>query len=622
MYVVGTAGHVDHGKSTLVKALTGIDPDRLKEEKEREMTIDLGFAWIRIDGQEEIGIVDVPGHRDFIENMLAGVGGIDLAILVIAADEGIMPQTVEHLAILDLLKVRGGIVVLTKIDLIDDPDWLELVELDVFDALQGTVFEQAPFVMTSATTGKGIDELRTLIYEQLSDIEEQTDIGQARLPIDRVFSLAGFGTVVTGTLGGGFLHVGDPVELQPANLLGRIRGLQTHQVKRTDTGPGSRVAVNLTGIAKDKIKRGQVLASPGVLSGTILCDVEYEHLPDSEIPLKHNEDVKFFTGAAEVMARVRLIGDRQISPGKSGWLQLALYESVAMVRGDRFILRRPSPAATIGGGRILDPHPGKRHKRFRPDVIQRFERIVGGLPDELLEDELIRREPVRIDSLIAESTLEPQVAREMFMQLLKDKRAVTANEYALSSHGWQRVNKSLLRSLAQYHQAYPLRQGMPREELRSRLKVPSGVYSHILRQASADSSFVDEGHTIRLTDHSISFSVQQQESIDRLMVRFRELGVNAPSVKEAQEQVGVDVYYALIDMAAIIQINNDVVYSDGVYKKILKQIVSYLQANGRIDAAKLRDLLNTSRKYSIAILEHLDEIKVTKRVDDYRVLVP
>ncbi len=621
MYVVGTAGHVDHGKSTLVKALTGIDPDRLKEEKEREMTIDLGFAWIRAVGKEEIGIVDVPGHRDFIENMLAGVGGIDLAILVIAADEGIMPQTVEHLAILDLLKVRGGIVVLTKIDLIEDPDWLELVELDVFDSLQGTVFERAPIVMASATTGKGIDELRNLIYEQLSEIEEQTDIGQARLPIDRIFSLPGFGTVVTGTLGGGFLHIGDLVELQPAKLQGRIRGLQTHQVKRTETGPGSRVAVNLTGITKDKIKRGQVLAAPGVLSGTILCDVEYEHLLDTDTPLKHNEAVKFFTGAAEVMARVRVIADRQINPGKSGWLQLALQESVAMLRGDRFILRRPSPAATLGGGRILDPHPGRRHRRFRPDVIQRFERIVSGLPDELLEDELIRREPIRIDSLIAESTLEPQVAQEVFEKLLMNNRAVTADEFAISSRGWQRLNQNLIRTLAQYHQNYPLRQGMPREELRSRLKAPASVYLKSLRHAASESSIVDEGRTIRLADHKIYFSLNQQEAIDRLMVKFEKQGVNSPSVKEAQEQVGVDVYQALVDLASIIQISNEVVYSDVVYKKLYDQIVSYLQGNGQIDAAQLRDLLNTSRKYSIALLEHLDDIGVTKRVDDYRVLI-
>jgi selenocysteine-specific elongation factor len=287
MYVIGTAGHVDHGKSTLVQALTGIDPDRLAEEKARALTIDLGFAWLTL-GEEEVGVVDVPGHQDFIENMLAGVGGIDLALFVVAADEGVMPQTEEHLAILDLLEVRSGVVALTKVDLIDDPDWLELVTLDLSETLTGTVLANAPIVPVSAHSGQGLDELKRVIQAQLADVEARPDLGRPRLPVDRVFSLTGFGTVVTGTLLDGRFHSGDNIEIQPAGRNGRIRGLQTHKTKREVVQPGSRVAVNLTGIDKDEVKRGDVIAQSGVVRGTILLDVAYRHLAGADKPLKHN----------------------------------------------------------------------------------------------------------------------------------------------------------------------------------------------------------------------------------------------------------------------------------------------------------------------------------------------
>ncbi len=358
MHVIGTAGHVDHGKSTLVEALTGIDPDRLKEEIEREMTIDLGFAWLKPgEGREEVGIVDVPGHQDFIENMLAGVGGIDLALLVVAADEGVMPQTKEHLAILDILEIRGGVVALTKIDLVEDPEWIELVTLDVLDSLSGTCLADSPIIPVSARTGQGLAELQQTLLPLLEGTQPRPDMGRPRLPIDRVFTLTGFGTIVTGTLIGGRFTLGESVELQPSGRKSRIRGLQTHQSERQTTFPGSRVAVNLTGIGRSDVSRGDVVAAPGVVSSTILCDTTYRQLPDASSALKHNEQVKLFIGSAEVMARTRVLGMKQIQPGQSGWLQLALSQKTPMVRGDRFVLRRPPPAMTLGGRKILDSHP-------------------------------------------------------------------------------------------------------------------------------------------------------------------------------------------------------------------------------------------------------------------------
>jgi selenocysteine-specific elongation factor len=621
MHVIGTAGHVDHGKSTLVEALTGIDPDRLKEEKEREMTIDLGFAWMDGEDGEEIGIVDVPGHRDFIENMLAGVGGIDLALLVIAADEGVMPQTTEHLAILDLLQVMGGIVAVTKVDLVEDPDWLELVILDIGETLQGTVLQEAPIIPVSAVTGQGLNELKAQIFEQLNRIESRTNDGRPRLPIDRVFTLSGFGTVVTGTLIGGRFEVGDPIEIQPVSVEGRIRGLQTHKTSRKIAEPGSRVAVNLTGIDKDDIKRGYVLAQPGVIDGTILCDLLYRHLSNSVAPLRHNEEVKFFTGSAEVMARTRVIGERQIDPGATGWLQLSLREPIAMVPGDRYILRRPSPPSTIGGGKVLDPHPGRRHKRFRQDVVNRFETLAAGSSLEILEQVLIQQEPITPQGLIVKSGLVPSEADEAWQGLLNQERAVIVGEYAMTSASWANLQQRLINLVKDFHKSYPLRLGIPREELRSRLDIPAPLFNVLLADLSARNQIRIDGRSVKIQDHEVIFTPDQQNSIDDLMDWFAESGINTPSVRDARNMVGEDVFTALLELGDLVQISDDVVYRKTDYTAIVEKIRTYILENGKINAAELRDFFNTSRKYAIALLEHLDDIRVTRRVGDDRRLL-
>jgi len=624
MYVIGTAGHVDHGKSTLVEALTGIDPDRLAEEKERELTIDLGFAWLSLgegDDLEEVGIVDVPGHRDFIENMLAGVGGIDLALLVVAADEGVMPQTREHLAILDLLDVRGGVVALTKTDLIHDDDWLELVTLDLSDTLAGTVLEDAPIIPVSGRTGAGLEELRTTLAERLQATGSRTDTGRPRLPIDRVFSLTGFGTVVTGTLVGGRLQIGDEVDIQPSGRRGRVRGLQTHKVSRDVARPGSRVAVNVSGVDTDEVSRGDVLAAPGVVRGTILLDATYRHLSAADKPLRHNAEVKLFVGAAEVIARVRLIGARQINPGESGWLQLALQDAVAVVRGDRFILRRPSPPATIGGGRVLDPHPGRRHRRFRPEVVERLQTLAQGDPGEILEQRLARIEPAQPNDLFRQAGLDEETAESAWQSLLQAGRVIVLGQRALTRDTWQRLRKQMEETVADYHRTYPLRPGMPREELRSRLRLASNIFNSLLAQAAGDRLLVDTGSVVRAPDHEIRFSPSQQEKIDALFERFRRAGVNSPSVKESRAAVGNDVYEALVALDELRPLNEDVVYRTEQYEEVVNGITDHLREHGRTDAAEIRDLLDTSRKYAIALLEHLDEIRVTRRIGDERELI-
>lgn len=622
MFVIGTAGHVDHGKSTLVYALTGIDPDRLAEEKARQMTIDLGFAWLRLPGlPDEVGVVDVPGHRDFIENMLAGVGGIDLALFVVAADEGVMPQTREHLAILDLLQIQGGVTALTKVDLVDDPEWLELVTLELTETFEGTVLAHAPIIPVSAHTGQGLDQLKATLAERLQLCQARPDQGRPRLPIDRVFSLSGFGTVVTGTLMGGQLRLGDEVEIQPSGLTGRIRGLQTHKTRLNLAQPGSRVAVNLGGVDRGQVKRGDVVARPGVARPTLLLDVVYRHLAAADAPLKHQAEVKLFVGSAETLARTRILGAQQINPGEEGWLQLALSQPIAAMRGDRFILRRPSPGATLGGGRVLDPHPGRRHRRFRRELLQHLRTLTQGTSAELLLQALGRLEPVARPALLAQCGLEAAEATAAYAELQADGWLVELDEQVVTRarrQSWAGAAEALIRD---YHRQYPLRPGLPREELRSRLKLKPNVFNPLARQLAEQGVWVENGPVLHLAGHAIRFSAEQQAAVDQLLAVFRRAGINSPSVKEAQAMVGEAVYEALLALGQLKQISAEVVWEANDYAKFTQAVYTYLQQQTTITAAQVRDLFQTSRKYAIALLEHLDDQKITRRNGDMRELL-
>lgn len=617
MHVIGTAGHVDHGKSTLVLTLTGIDPDRLAEEKAREMTIDLGFAWMELGG-EEVGIVDVPGHRDFIENMLAGVGGIDLALFVIAADEGVMPQTREHLAILDLLEVKRGIVALTKCDLVDDPDWIELVTLEAMEALRGTSLAAAPVVPVSARTGLGIEALKEALTAALTEIGQTPDWQRPRLPIDRVFSLQGFGTVVTGTLLDGSLRLGDEVEVQPGPLFGRIRGLQTHKTKRDIVHPGSRVAINLSGLDRDELKRGQVVTTKGILRGTHLLDAVYRNLREADTPLLHNSEVKLFAGSAEVSAHVRIIGRENIPPGEEGWIQLATDAPIAVARGDRFILRRPSPGATLGGGRVLDPHPGRRHRRFRPDIIQRFQTLSQGTHEELLAQTLLRLGPSPQATLFEKAGLSMLDGREPLQKLIDDGQVVIAGRLLIAAATWNALQERILDELATFHRDAPMRPGMDREELRSRIQTPPAVFSHLRESMAAENRIVEAGTLLHLPAHQVTFTADQERAIDQLMALFRHNGPLSPSVKECKGIVDEGTYYALVDLGRIKPIAEDVVYSTEIYIELISKLTDFLNTQGSITAAEARDLLGTSRKYAIALLEHMDELRITRRSGDAR----
>jgi selenocysteine-specific elongation factor len=635
MRVVGTAGHVDHGKSTLVQALTGIHPDRLKEEQEREMTIDLGFAWLTLpgdgtDGGEEVGIVDVPGHRDFIENMLAGVGGIDAALFVVAADEGVMPQTREHLAILDILQIQGGVVALTKIDLINDPEWLDLVEADLGEVLGGTLLEEAPIVRVSAKSGVGITELLEAMRDCLSERPPRPDLGRPRLPIDRVFTMPGFGTVVTGTLSDGRLHVGDEVEILPGGRKGRVRGLQTHKRKEDTAVPGSRTAVNISGVSLDEIQRGQVVAHPGDYQPTQRLDVHFRLLPDVSQPLHHNTQVKLFIGAAENLARLRLLGSDELRPGEQGWLQLEPVTAVVAARGDRYILRRPSPGETLGGGMVVDPHPVRRHKRFSKGTLQKLEALARGAPADILLQALLGHGAAPLKEVLTSSNLDASEAEEALEELLATgqllnldgERRPALNDLVIGQAYWGQLSDQAIQEVERYHRAYPLRAGIPREELKSRLKAATRnstrLFNTALAKWVAQGALVESGLSVRHPEHAIRFNAEQQRAIDQLMKRFAASPYAPPTLKECQVEVGEPITNALIELGQLVAVAPEVVFRQQDYARMVADVRALIERQGELSVAQARDHFQTSRRYVLALLEYLDASGVTLRDGDVR----
>lgn len=622
MQVIGTAGHVDHGKSTLINRLTGINPDRLKEEQDREMSIELGFAWFKLPNDQEVGIVDVPGHRDFIENMLAGIGGIDAALFVVAADEGVMPQTREHLAILDLLQIPAGVVALTKVDLVRESEWLDLVEADLSETLADTILKDAPIVRVSARTGTGIDEITQALQDVLTQHPHRPDLGRPRLPVDRVFTLPGFGTVVTGTLMDGQLAVGDAVEILPRKLEGRIRGLQTHKQKEEKAQPGSRTAVNITGISVDQVQRGDVVVHPETYQATNMMDVWCTLLKDADAPLNHNTEVKLFLGAAEVMARVRLLGVQQLESGGEAFLQLMLKEPVVALRQDRFIIRRPSPAATIGGGQVIDPHPQHRHKRFNSNRIEELESLLVGTPQEILLQTAQKLGAASAQYLIKGSGLEAKEADEA-LKLLVDKGVIQelkGKKILITSTLQQQFTDKMLMKITAYHRRFPLRLGMPREQLKSETNLNADVFDALVLQLTDSGKLAAFDAKLRLIEHAIAFTDKQQGQVENLLKQFDGQPYSPPSVKQSLAEIGEELLNALIETGQLIQISEDVLFRSGAYLEMREAVIEHIRDHGEISLAELRDKFDTSRKYAVALLEYLDQTGVTIRKGDNRIL--
>jgi selenocysteine-specific elongation factor len=628
MYVIGTAGHVDHGKSSLVKALTGIHPDRLKEEIQREMTIELGFAWMELPDVGEVGIVDVPGHRDFIENMLAGVGGIDAVILVIAADEGVMPQTHEHLAILDILKIRSGLIALTKIDLVKDAEWLEMLENDIRQMVKNTILENAPILQVSSKTGIGINELKKNLVAILQDLPGRPDLNRARLPIDRVFSISGFGTVVTGTLLDGCLHLGDEIEIVPAHIKGRIRGLQSYQNKTEVSYPGSRTAVNISGINIDLIARGDVLVQPGKYQTTKMIDVNFTMLKDVSSPLRHNSVVKLFIGAAEILARVRVLGVDELQPGQTGWLQLDLKQPIVSMRGDHYILRKPSPGETLGGGVIMDPFPSNRHKRYDQEVLKKLNTIEKGSPEEIILSVLENSTALSTSEIIKLSRLPEDVATESIGTLILQNRLVQLSDpnsskdsaIVTSEKTFRMLSEKIIQEIQKYLKANPLRNGMPKEELKEKLRIESKVFQLLVKTWIQNDHLKDLGSLLTTPGYQVQFSSIQQARINQLLEKFSIAPFSPPTIKECQEVVGSEVYLALVDQKVLITVSDEVVYKNEDYLRLIEETKTLFSLHPLLTLGEFRDLMKISRRYAQAFLEHMDAIGITIREGDVRKL--
>jgi len=618
MYVIGTAGHVDHGKSALVQALTGIDPDRLREEKERGLTIDLGFAWLTLPNGEEVSLVDVPGHERFIKNMLAGVGGIDLALLVVAADEGVMPQTREHLAIIDLLGVEHGVVAITKADLVE-PELAALAAADIEEALRGTTLEGAPIVVCSAVTRTGLDELLTALQNELARTPAKRDIGRPRLPIDRAFTIAGFGTVVTGTLIAGALRLGQEVEVAPAGLRARIRGLQAHGQKVEVAPPGRRTAVNLAGMAVEELDRGMVVASPGWLRPATALDVRLRAVRYLTRPLRHNTTVTLHTGAAEVEGRLLLLDRDEVPPGEEAWAQIRLSRPVAAVGGDRFVVRDPND--TLGGGRIVDTQ-ARRHRRFHPPTVEKFEVMDRGSPREAVLMAVAASEPVSLRDLpggldlSAEDALAAVTEAVAAGELLAlDGGPPAEGTLLYTGEGFAALTARLTDVLSAHHRQFPLRSGISREELRRRLGLESRAFDQAASLWVERGEIKEASGSVSLAGHEPRPDAAQEERARQLLAALRSQPFSPPALDGDD-----DLLSYLEGRGDVVWVGEGIVFAAEAYREMVGRVVAHLRERQTVTLAQVRDLLGTSRKYAQALLEHMDEERITRRVGDERVL--
>ncbi len=619
-FVVGTAGHIDHGKSTLVLALTQIDPDRLAEEKRRGMTIDLGFAYMQLPSGRRVGIVDVPGHQRFLKNMLAGVHGMDAVLFVIAADEGPMPQTREHLAIVDLLGIEHGLVVLTKADLVDDA-WLGLVREDVTRLLAGTSLQQAPIVAVSSSTGDGLAELRDALDAELAKTAARPDVGRPRLPVDRSFAMSGFGTVVTGTLVGGTLRQGAELALLPAGRRVRIRGLQQHNRPVEEARPGSRTAVNLSGLDHSQVRRGDVLALPGTLPASRRLDARLVVLPGVQ-PLRHHQQLQMYHETSEVMIELSLLERDELRGGEVGWVQLFATQPVVALDGDRFILRVPSPAATVAGGVIVDSAP-RRHRRRDQAVLANLAARERADPGTAAVLELGKNPWGLVDAELAGRLSLSPAQLEKILAPLIDRGAVRrlASRW-LTREQWERSVARVLSGLTAYHGAQPLRRGMPKEELRSRTGMPAELFAELLAVLAADRTVVDQGGEVAAATHHPALTSEQETAIGAFVAELEGQPFNPPPLPDLVRRYRLTpalLQYLVVD-GRVVRVNDDTAFARSAYDDAVRRLRRHLTEHRTLTVAAARDVLGSSRRYVLPLLEWLDAQKITRRVGDDRIL--
>ena len=631
--VVGTAGHIDHGKSLMVRVLTGTDPDRLKEEKERGITIDLGFAEMILEDGTRVGFVDVPGHERFVRNMLAGISGIDLLLMVVAGDESIKPQTREHFDICRLLRVPEGVLVITKTDLAE-PDLLDLVKLEVREFVQGSFLESAPLVAVDSRTGRGYDALRGAIAEAATRVRQRPVDGLLRLPVDRSFSIKGFGSVVTGTLIAGTLRVGEEVAILPAGRTARVRGLEVFKQATEVALPGQRTAVNLQGVEAGTIQRGDLLTAAGVLEPVRMLDVSLSLLEDSPSALKDLSRVRFHHGTVEAMARVKLLEGGSVPPGSKGFAQLRLERPVAALPGDPFIIRRYSPPLTIGGGRILHNNPRKL-RRSAPGAIGRFERLADPDPDTRLRV-LIEEggeKGIDVGTLRARTGLDP---RDMERILAGSVRAgdvvalpTTPRRY-IAGPEYTDLSARVTGALKAFHRSEPLQGGPSREEIRTRIFSASHqeVFRCLIADLAKRKTIRVDRDRIALAGHRIEITDEESSLMEEIESRFAQAGTNPPELQSVVGSLGGDarraekLFRLLLNRGKLVRIQDGRVFHSRAIEDLKHRLWELRDRSPVLEISEFKDLSGTSRKNAIPLLEHFDQIRVTRREGNHRVILP
>ena len=622
MFVFGTAGHIDHGKTALIYALTSIDTDRLPEEKERGMTIDLGFAWIKLPSGEKVGIVDVPGHENLIKNMIAGATGIDAVILVVDANEGWMPQTEEHFQIVDLLDIKYGIIAITKIDLADQTR-LKFVEKQIKERLKNTALFNAPIVKVSAVKNIGIDQIKLAIQDLIPRMKSKRDIGKPRLSIDRVFNIKGSGTVVTGTLIGGTLHQGMEVTIFPSYKKARLRSLQTYKEKTVKVFPGSRVALNLVGLEKNELYRGDIVFGTEQIKASKNIDVQIQLLPQlKKYSLTNRSELFFFTGTKEILSKVILNQKEYFKPGETGFAQLRFKEPLVTYLGDRFILRIPSPPKTIGGGLIVDPLAHKLHFKDK-DFLHFLQKRIKFDLRELVLTELKKNIFIKKDNLLINSNYSDSEIREVVELLKKQGEIITTNSWLIEKNYWQEQKTKFINRLEQEYELYTLQTRFPLNKFQSYFYyLKPEIFNHLVNALINTNKIGVKKGIIFLLSREPKISSQQKVLISKILKILKDNPTNPPNEKTVISQItgGKEIIDFLIQEGEIIKLSDGILLENKNYDIMKDKLIDFLKINGSISIAQVRELLGISRKYIIPLLNKMDEEKITQRKENVRIL--
>ena len=630
--IVGTAGHIDHGKTALVKALTGIDADRLEEEKRRGITIDIGFANLDLNGPAgepvRIGFVDVPGHERFVRNMLAGIGGIDLVLLVVAADESIKPQTREHFDICRMLSVQRGITVLTKADLVD-PETLEVVTMEVAEFLKGSFLDPAnsPIIPVSSKTGAGLDQLKTELARLAAEVPAKDSTAVFRLPIDRVFTMKGFGTVVTGTLITGTVHKEQEVEVHPAGKRLRVRSVQVHGKQANEAIAGQRTALNLPGIETADLARGMILTPPQMFTPVTRLGVQLDLLPSSK-PLRQYARVHLHAFTAETIAQVTLLGAKQLLPGESGFARLKLDRPVLLFPGDRFIIRQYSPVITMGGGRVLDAGE-PRIRVERQDRLPFLETIASASPREALLERVSRRRilGLTVTDAVAETGWLPARVQELAVELKQSGLLAIFGDVLITHHWLERVRKDFLSMVGSFHDANPLQQGINKEQIRDTMRLQPELFDGVIASLLREKKLEADGELLRLPGRGVVLRDEEAESKAQIEQAFATAGLKVPLLKDVLAALPVDkaraqkIVTLLLRDRVLVKLADDLVFHRDALEALRRQVIANKAKTPKLSVPQFKDLFGITRKYAIPLLEYLDRERVTRRVGDERIIL-